>query len=397
MKITSGKTASYQLILLGSYCKKDEQLRCQISQSFAQLGIPTNVITYFTESDASRRSLRLPTMAVYFGSPKDNIDTSLVADLIEDSIVIAPVVSDLSLVPKEIPPQLSHVNAFVLGPNNRGIARLVTLVLETFRLLRCQRRLFISYKRTGSQALADRLYDALDARGFDVFIDVRSVPPAEEFQSQLWHRMSDSDVVVLIDTPGFREGRWTAEELAQANATNVQILHLLWPGQNEDASSSFSHFMQLRRRDFVGFLPMRGRWVKNNVVEKICDEVERLRAPAIASRHRYLVDNFCDAARDEGLEPSVQLEGWIYLKSNTGIELAIVPAVGIPTSDRINEIFEAIAAITGNRSFVIWVIYDNRGILKAWLSHLDWLDSYLPVRAVQMSKAPQLLKEFNAC
>ncbi|MEW3673962.1 toll/interleukin-1 receptor domain-containing protein, partial [Pseudomonas aeruginosa] len=78
------------------------------------------------------------------------------------------------------------------------------------------------------------LYDALDARGFDVFIDVRSVPPAADFQSQLWHRMSDSDVVVLIDTPGFREGRWTAEELARANATNVQILHLLWPGQKED-------------------------------------------------------------------------------------------------------------------------------------------------------------------
>ena len=87
---------------------------------------------------------------------------------------------------------------------------------------------------------------------FDVFIDLRSVPPAVDFQSELWHRMSDADVVVLIDTPGFRESRWTTAELAKANATNIQILHLLWPGQKEDALSSFSHFMTLERSDFLG-------------------------------------------------------------------------------------------------------------------------------------------------
>ncbi|WP_312428568.1 toll/interleukin-1 receptor domain-containing protein [Achromobacter sp.] len=334
-------------------------------------------------------------MAVFFGSPENSTDTTILTELIDDSIVIVPVVSDQSQVHTEIPPQLTHVNAVVLGANDEGIARLVTLALETFRLLRRERRLFISYKRTGSQPLADRLYDALDARGFDVFIDVRSVPPAADFQSQLWHRMSDSDVVVLIDTPGFREGRWTAEELARANATNVQILHLLWPGQKEDPASSFSHFMKLRRQDFFGFIPMRGRWATKGLVTRICDAVERLRAPAIAARHRYLVDNFCDAARDEGFDPSVQIEGWISLTTETNRTLAIVPAVGIPTSDRINEVFDAITD-PAVETREIWVVYDNRGVLRTWLSHLDWLDSYLPIRAVQMSKAPQLLKELTS-
>lgn len=385
----------YQLILLGAAHGRGVRVVHGVNSALQGLGIPTNAITFLSEINAANRSLKSPVMVVFFGSAENTDDTALVTELIDDSIVIVPVVSDLSQVHAEIPPQLRHVNAIVVGANDDGIARLVTLILETFRLLRRERRLFISYKRTGSQPLADRLYDALDARGFDVFIDVRSVPPAADFQSELWHRMSDSDVVVLIDTPGFREGRWTAEELARANATNVQILHLLWPGQKEDPASSFSHFMKLRRRDFFGFIPMRGRWATNGLVTRICDEVERLRAPAIAARHRYLVDNFCDAARDEGLDPSVQVEGWIFLKIGPNRTLAIVPAVGIPTSDRINEVFEAIA-VPAVEAREIWVIYDNRGVLRTWLSHLDWLDSYLPIRAVQMSKAPKLLKEFTA-
>ena len=270
MSENSSMRSPYQLILLGAVHGHDTRLRRSVDLALQGLGIPSNAITFLSDANASNRSLKSPVMAVFFGSSESTADTALVTELIDDSIVIAPVVSDLSQVHAEIPPQLRHVNAIVLGTNDEGITRLVTLVLETFRLLRRERRLFISYKRTGSQPLADRLYDALDARGFDVFIDVRSVPPAADFQSQLWHRMSDSDVVVLIDTPGFREGRWTAEELARANATNVQILHLLWPGQKEDPASSFSHFMKLRRRDFFGFIPMRGRWATKGLVTRIC-------------------------------------------------------------------------------------------------------------------------------
>lgn len=392
MSHDSSIRSPYQLIILGAADRHEDRLRHKVDLALQDLEISSNAITFLSNINASTRSLNAPMMAVFFGSQENIADTSLVTELIDDSIVVAPVVSDLSQVDVEIPPQLRHINAIVLGPNDEGIARLVTLILETFRLLRRERRLFISYKRTESQPLADRLYDALDARGFDVFIDVRSVPPAADFQSQLWHRMSDSDVVVLIDTPGFREGRWTAEELARANATNVQILHLLWPGQKEDSTSSFSHFMKLKRRDFIGLFPLRGRWPAKGLVMRICDEVERLRASAIAARHWYLVDNFCDAARDEGLNPNVQVEGWISLEAIADRMLAIVPAVGIPTSDRIHEVFEAITD-PAVETREIWVIYDNRGILHTWLSHLDWLDSHLPIRTVQMSKVPTLLKE----
>jgi hypothetical protein len=287
------------------------------------------------------------------------------------------------------------VNALESGPNDAGFGRLATLVLETFRLLRRERRLFISYRRVDAEPLAARLYDALDARGFDVFIDVRSVPPAVDFQSELWHRMSDSDVVVLIDTPGFHDSRWTMEELAKANATNIQILHLLWPGQPVNEASAFSHFMRLAHQDFRGSRLGRGGSVKKSALARMCDKVEQLRARAIAARYRYLVDNFCAAARDLGMAPIVQPEHWISLTGvDGGWTIAVVPAVGLPTSNRINEIFDAVGdPETMDRT--IWVIYDNRGILQSWLDHLDRLDMHLPLRTVRMAKAPDLLRELE--
>lgn len=383
----------YQILFLGRDDEDRRNLQLLIEAHLIELGLEPTSVRFIGEQDAHTRDLRAPAMAVFFGSKEHAKDSPVIAELIEESIVVAPIVSSLDNAGEELPPQLRHVNAVERRADASGIVRISTLALELFRLLRSERRLFISYKRLDSRPFAEKLYDALDARGFDVFIDVRSVPPAADFQARLWHRMNDSDVVVLIDTPGFRQSRWTTAELARANATNLQILHLLWPGQPEDSTSAFSHFVKLGRSDFLSLLPMKGRWARRRSVQAICDEVERLRARAIAWRYRYLVDNFCDAARDLGLTPSVQPERWVLVETPKAKPLAVVPTIGIPTSDRINEIFEAISA---SKPAAVWVIYDSRGVLDSWLSHLSWLDKYLPVRTVQMSKVPKLLSELLA-
>ena len=391
--MTSGQ---YQILMLGSNEGHRSQLQNLLSTRVAEVGLQPATIRFISEAEAPSRDPRSPLVAVFFGSPAYTVDTPLVDELIKESVMVVPLVSSLEQVHAEIPPQLRGVNALEFGLGDAGIERLVSLVLEAFRLLRRERRLFISYRRVDAQPFAERLYDALDARGFDVFIDVRSVPPAVDFQSELWHRMSDSDVVVLVDTLGFRESRWTTEELAKANATNIQILHLLWPGQEEDGASSFSHFMRLARRDFLGLgLVMgQGRWVKKHALARICDEAERLRARAIAARYRYLIDNFCNAAEDLGLDAVVQPYQLISVgRHGCSKSLVVVPAVGVPTSSRINEIFDSLENPAMNTRDV-WIIYDNRGVLNSWLKHLDWLDIHLPIRTVQMAQAPKMLRGF---
>lgn len=384
-------TNSYQVIFMGGKDVRLAALKKAIRKRATELGLDPNEINYLDEGTfADRYDRKKPAFGIYFGNQGKTVPAPL-GQLEQDSIVIAPIVTSKTMVASEIPDELQHINVVEVGMNCDNVSRLVSLIFETFRLLRKERGIFISYRRKGSQPLANRLYEELDKRGFDVFIDIRSVPPAVDFQAELWHRMSDVDTILLIDTPGFREGRWTKAELAQANLLGIQTLHLLWPGQLEDRNFAFSRFVKLLDTDFNGPSPGRGATIKPTVIGNICDLAEELRAEAMALRHAHLVDNFCDAARDLALVPTVQPQRWISLRLKDGSTLAVVPAVGRPTSDRINTIFDAISNHTPAGT-PIWAIYDSRGIHDNWIKHLRWLDGHLPIKTVPVGDLPDTLK-----
>lgn len=386
--------AMYQVVFLGQQDVRAERIVKLVGDRLDDLGVESDVISFLSEFDADTRNLRLPTIAVFLGyDGACDANHPTIAGFTSDSNILVTVVSNLKHVSTEIPECIRHINAIEVVLPNHNLNRIVSLLLEGFRLLRRERRLFISYKRDDSQTMANQLYDALDARGFDVFIDTRTAPPAAAFQAELWHRLLDSDIVILIDTLGFRSSRWTTEELARANATNIQILHLLWPGQPEDGESAFSYFHKLDESDFESGATVDS--LKSCSIKEICQYAEWLRARAIAARHRYLVDSFCDLARDLGLLPNVQPQRWISIELASGKELAIVPTVGVPTSDRINQIFDAISE-AGSGGEGIWILYDNRGMLASWLKHLEWLDGHLPTRTIRMAVAGQALKRLVA-
>ena len=381
---------TYQVVVMGEKDKRLPMLKAALDKRAAELGIGSGNIIFI--DDISEYDRKRPAIGIYLGNAAKVVPTIL-DQLLKDSILIAPVVSELARVSDEIPSALSHINAIKCSAVGENIPRLTSLVFETFRLLRKERGVFISYRRKGSQPLANRLYEELDKRGFDVFIDVRSVPPAVDFQAELWHRMSDVDTIVLIDTPGFREGRWTKAELAQANLLGIQTLHLLWPGQSEEPKYAFSHFVSLQSSDFNGPSPGRGATITKDALDRICGLAEELRAQAMALRYAHLVDNFCDAARDLKFQSSVQPERWISVSLPKGKSLAVVPTVGRPTSDRINAIFTSISEHKAAAA-PIWAIYDNRGLHEAWIDHLRWLDGHLPIRTLSVVDAPTALKEF---
>lgn len=375
---------SYQIIVMGQLDSRIDALKSAVIARAVNLGISPTELTFLTDSTFDQYDKKKPAMGIYFGHSDRNVSPFL-KQILQDSILVAPVVTSLDAVNDEIPDELKHINAIEVASNETNVTRLTSLVFETFRLLRKERGIFISYRRIGSQPLADLLYEELDKRGFDVFIDVRSVPPAVDFQAELWHRMSDVDVIVLIDTPGFREGRWTSAELAQANLLGIQTLHLLWPGQTEDSNYSFSRFLKLGLSDFSDQTPGQGASITVEAIGNICDRAEELRAEAMALRHAHLIDYFCDLARDLALNPTVQPQRWISVDISKK-SLAVVPAVGRPTSDRINAIFDSISEHKGVDD-EIWIIYDSRGLHPNWLKHLSWLDSHLPVRTISMKNA----------
>ena len=387
----------YQIILLGKVDERLVSIQKSLTNRFNDLKINPNFIKFIHSENYSSKDPKYPTIAIYFGGDKSN--TLHLSNLIDESVVIIPVVKSNELVPNELPDEIMNINALPINEKNNNTERLVSIIFENFRFLRKERKVFISYRRIDAQGAADKLYDLLDANGFDVFLDTRSVPPAHNFQDQLWHRMTDSDAIILLDTPRFRTSRWTKDELMFANENNIHILHILWPQQKEEGIASFNEFIKLAPKDFRmkslsrSGIPYTGKNITKKTLKNIVIKTEQLRARAISLRYKYLVDNFCDAARDAGYNPNVQIDQWISIADWKNNGLAVIPAIGVPTADRINEIYDAVDNSDFKNSEK-WIIYDNRGILKQWLKHLDWLDEHIKViKAVNMTKAPELLRK----
>jgi hypothetical protein len=377
----------YQVALLGRQPAVAAGLSDRIHHTATELGLDHTHLRLLDEEEVEARDRKSPAVAVFFGYPgASDRDHPAVASLHDDSLPIIPAVPTLDGFRSQVPETIGGVNGLRLA-GEEDLERLVTAIFENLHLLRLERRLFISYRRAESTPIAMQLYEALDARGFDVFLDTRSVPPAVDVQAELWHRLADSDVVVLLDTPHFRVSDWTVQELAQANATSIQILHLLWPGVLADRASAFSDFYPLQLADFrFGRIPDSTSVLSDECVAAVCARAESLRARALASRYAYLVDNLCDLAIAHGLDVAVHPERFVSFQSG-GDTHAIFPAVGVPTALRLEEFEQAVRHI--DPAPVVRVIYDERGILDRWKMHLGWLSSHLPVKALQVSRLPE--------
>jgi hypothetical protein len=99
-------------------------------------------------------------------------------------------------------------------------------LLECVGLLPRQRRVFVSYRRDEARQAALQMFDALSSRHFYVFLDTHGITPAEDFQAMLWHRLCDSDVLLMLDTPNYFEGRWTSAEFGRALAKGISVLRI---------------------------------------------------------------------------------------------------------------------------------------------------------------------------
>jgi hypothetical protein len=376
----------YQIGILGKPDHKRDAVAQELHSQATALGIDPASISLIDEAGIRARNRKKPFIGIFFGYRGAlNSAHPILEDLLQDSTVVIPLVDTIKEVAQFIPPILAHINCLESSASKPNIERIASLIFENFRLLRSERRLFISYRRLESQGVAIELYELLDSLGFDVFLDTRGVPPAADFQSVLWHRLADSDVVVLLDTPDFRASRWTVQELARANATSIQILHLLWPGVAADLYSAFSEFRELRPEDFKdGIVTGPDARLQSTVAATIGPAVESLRARAMAARYRYLVDNFCDQALALNQQATVQSTRFIALELTNGRRIAVVPAIGVPNARRFQD-FEAAILANPTKFEKIWLLYDERGILQGWLDHIDWLNKHLPVMAVRVS------------
>jgi hypothetical protein len=260
---------------------------------------------------------------------------------------------------------------------------LATALLECVGLLRAQRRVFVSYRRCESKTAAVQLHDILSGRGFDAFLDTHDIRPGRAFQEVLWHRLCDSDVMIMLDTPGYFESRWTRQEIGRARAKDIQVLRIVWPGHTPSRFTDLADTLYLNEVDLQGADgPIRAA-----LVDGIMLKVEVLRSRSLAARHRLIAGKLAaEAERVGGLVEAIGAHRAIALRLMNGALFWAYPVVGVPTADLLQDIAEkaARAGQTGTPALV----YDHVGLMPRWIAHLAWLEEKIAdVRWIKVTEA----------
>ena len=122
-------------------------------------------------------------------------------------------------------PSLSRLNAAAWGGDPKRLAEIVVQAALGHRP-----GVFLSYLRNEAREVADQLFDTLSQRGYRVFLDRFSGTPGRVFPQELAEEMADKAVLVVLETPGLAQSKWTQWEIAFARRYRLGIVALSRPG-----------------------------------------------------------------------------------------------------------------------------------------------------------------------
>ncbi|WMC06297.1 toll/interleukin-1 receptor domain-containing protein [Elizabethkingia anophelis] len=371
----------YQLLILGTDVPEKFQILTKLFEKIKDLGLPKEIIKVIAAENVYKDYLgNQPAFALYFGDKDGNHKHLDITDkLLKDGTMILPIYfgsPDAGAFSKEIPCTLANQNGMQFKDSE--LDRISNIVLESFELLRNTRKIFISYRRNESTSVAIQLYEALESFNYDVFLDTHSIGKGEPFQDELWHRMTDCDVIVLLNTPNFLESYWCKEEFAEAGTKQIGLVQLVWPNheiKKIDSGSHISYPLQLEETDFIDNIYNNKDKSKlvEITVEQIIQKVESVRARNLASRQDNLITDFRNIAQDCGRNITVQPEKFLTEDLPSGKRNIFIPTIGIPQSTCCQSA-EIRHELENNKNVSIRLIYDDLRIRDKWLKHLDWLN-----------------------
>ncbi len=371
----------YELAVLGNPSNAQIcELTQLVSQSVQLFGLQLRrEVAWLVQPEVFTPNHQKAAATVFFGG-KDASKAN-VQSLLQSNLPILPVVSDFSKIQEEIPVALQPLNC--LAYNEGGSQRVATALLECAGLLPRQRRVFVSYRRDEARQAALQMFDALSSRLFDVFLDTHGIAPAEDFQATLWHRLCDSDVLVMLDTPNYFASRWTSAEFGRALAKNISVFRIGWPNTVRSERTATASHIQLSKKEINSAT---GRLVDEAIV-RICLQLETVRSQSIAVRNLNLVSNLRNAIEQIGGSViGVGLNKAVHIQLADGRGIVVYPTVGVPTSTTLHD------ATTNAPNRSVAVVYDHVGLHSNWLGHLDWLGSH--IREVRWVKATEAAWQF---
>jgi len=385
-------TSKYQLIVLGSYNGTETDIIELFKKKLDELKLQSQFyqIVNREKFDQEYRSSQ-PTFTIYLGNKSGEFkDLNMVKRILNDGNIILPLFTDNFS--SEIPNILENQNG--LKYNFNELDKIVNLILESFGKLRNTRKVFVSYRRDESSSVAIQLYEALEKNNFDVFLDTHSIKQGEPFQDELWHRMTDCDVIVLLNTKSFLNSKWCKEEIAEASVKQIGVLQLVWPNHSLERMAEMSIPIKLKPKDFSNsnFSDKNISKLVQSKVSQIVQQTESLRARNLAARQDRLITNFINTAKKYGKNMSIQPQRFITENISTNKKRIFIPSVGIPQSIDYNQSSELKSEINRFEVDEVYLIYDNVRIREKWIKHLEYLNKWLDVKTIKTQEFESWLK-----
>lgn len=386
----------YQLIFLGNTgCEACKKIRKHFLEMLEERGLDASLVAVLdgTKLMVGEYKSSKPTFAYYFGDQNHgDKDVDALKILMGNADAVFPIFFTEDRFKQEIPTVLHPINGKLYADD--VLDSIVNVAFEELRLLRKRRRVFISYKRSDSVAVANQLYDMLSRQQFDVFLDTYAIRGAADFQAVLHHRITDSDVLIQLNSPNFMDSDWCKEEISEANARQVGVLQLNWPGANPGLANQLSMVRKLEAVDFNGDSYQRSdATLKDAVLTEIAAKVESLRARNIAARQDGLTAEFVKEAERQSRN-IVKEPLFLVEKRQEGKYWYYIPAIGVPQSMDCYESLEMLEQwlVDGVMPERVFLIYDDMRILPKWIAHLDWMNKYLEVKTIKKQEFEIWLK-----
>lgn len=370
----------YEIGILGGPAAAERRaLSATIGRMVADFGLAVgSQVVLHDGTTVGGRDKHAAFAATYFGS-SDRADEEAARQVAGSSVPIIPTVGPAVDFVAHIPEFLRGSNGLRRRVDDPELTELAVALLECVGLLRRQRRVFVSYRRVESRTAAMQLHDLLTARGFDVFLDTHDIRPGEPFQDVLWHRLCDSDVMVMLDTPTYFESKWTRQEIGRARAKEIHVLRIVWPDHKPSKLTDMAETIYLDRAELAGS--------DGPIIDKTADvivlAVESLRSRSIASRYMSITGRL----RAEVNKIGAVIEG---IGAHRAISIHLLddrkiwayPVVGVPTAELLNDIADKAKRADQREAPVL--VYDHIGLRDQWTLHLKWLDEN--IRAVRTLK-----------
>lgn len=307
-----------------------------------------------------RPSMKTAAVVVFFGAASVvSMDVASIIDVDRTPAVV--VASTEKRVSAEVPVGLRSLNCLMY--DKQGPERIAGTILGCLGLLPRQRRVFLSYLRNAATPAAIQLFSELSSRQFEVFLDTHGVNVADDFQDELWHRLCDVDVLIMLETPNYFTSRWTKAEYGRALAKGIGVLRIEWPTLT--ASSPYSATasrVSLKHVDIDA-----NGFFTQPAIDRICTQLEKVRVTSHATRHLSVVDAVGVAVERIGGSVTGIGPNRIMQISLHNHEIVVQPIIGIPTSMTLQNIVEY---ADGQEAAVV---YDHLGIKPSWQTHIEWL------------------------